>query len=208
MISEIWSELSQYSIPEIIAVLALISYVILAARENRACWPLAFIGSGIYIIIFYQYQLYMYTALNIFYVVMAIYGWFSWKKDNSDTEKSKKLVINKWSLKNHLYGLLVIGLLTIISGLYLDKIINTEYPYLESFTTWGSLLATWMVVKKILENWLYWISLDCLSIYLYSNKELYFTAALFSIYIIISIYGYINWINIYKKRSDASKAIA
>ena len=146
----------------------------------------------------------MYTALNIFYVLMAIYGWTTWKKNSNTGEKSKELIINKWPLKNHLYGFIVISLLTISSGLYLDKIIDTEYPYLESFTTWGSLLATWMVVKKILENWLYWISLDILALYLYSHKELYFTAALFSLYIIISIYGYFNWLNIYKKKqSDA-----
>ena len=78
LLVNIWQELSQYSIPEMIAVLASLSYVILATRENRACWPAAIMGSGIYVVVFFQYQLYMDSVLSVFYVAMAIYGWFTW----------------------------------------------------------------------------------------------------------------------------------
>ena len=84
MLLNIWAELSVYSIPEIIAVLASLTYIVLASREHRGCWPAAMLGSTIYVIVFFQYQLYMDSALNIFYVVMAIYGWLMWK--NSQTE--------------------------------------------------------------------------------------------------------------------------
>ena len=196
LIVEIWQELSQYSIPEIIAVLASLSYVILAAREHRACWPAAMMGSGIYVAVFFQHQLYMDSALNVFYVAMAVYGWFTWKAAREQPTTASQISavkIHCWSKQTHVYGLLAVALLTLISGFYLANNTDAAFPYLDSLTTWSSLFATWMVVNKVLENWLYWIAIDALSLYLYINKSLFFTSALFVLYIIIAGYGYWHW---------------
>ena len=206
-LTNIWQEISQYSIPEIVAVLASLTYVILATREHRGCWPAAMLGSTIYVIVFFQYQLYMDSALNIFYVVMAIYGWLMWK--NSQTEidfvaaaSKEKTNIKKWRGIKHINAIAIIILLSAFSGFYLDNYTNAAYPYLDSLTTWSSFLATWMVVNKILETWLYWIVIDAASIYLYINKELYFTALLFGLYVIIATYGYLHWKKLYQKNKD------
>jgi len=193
---DIWQEISQYSIPEIIAVLASLSYVFLAARENRACWPAAMIGSGIYVVVFFQYQLYMDSALSVFYVAMAIYGWFTWENAQVQSTAASHIPavkIHCWSKKKHAFGLLAVALLTLTSGFYLANNTDAAFPYLDSLTTWSSLFATWMVVNKVLENWLYWIAIDALSLYLYINKALFFTSALFVLYIIIAGYGYWHW---------------
>ena len=207
MLLNIWAELSVYSIPEIIAVLASLTYVVLASREHRGCWPAAMLGSTIYVIVFFQYQLYMDSALNIFYVVMAIYGWLMWK--NSQTEidfvaaaSKEKTNIKKWRGIKHINAIAIIILLSAFSGFYLDNYTDAAYPYLDSLTTWSSFLATWMVVNKILETWLYWIVIDAASIYLYINKELYFTALLFGLYVIIATYGYLHWKKLYQKNKD------
>ena len=207
MLLNIWAELSVYSIPEIIAVLASLTYVVLASREHRGCWPAAMLGSTIYVIVFFQYQLYMDSALNIFYVVMAIYGWLMWK--NSQTEidfvaaaSKEKTNIKKWHGIKHINAIAIIILLSAFSGFYLDNYTDAAYPYLDSLTTWSSFLATWMVVNKILETWLYWIVIDAASIYLYINKELYFTALLFGLYVIIATYGYLHWKKLYQKNTD------
>ena len=207
MLLNIWAELSVYSIPEIIAVLASLTYVVLASREHRGCWPAAMLGSTIYVIVFFQYQLYMDSALNIFYVVMAIYGWLMWK--NSQTEidfvaaaSKEKTNIKKWRGIKHINAIAIIILLSAFSGFYLDNYTDAAYPYLDSLTTWSSFLATWMVVNKILETWLYWIVIDAASIYLYINKELYFTALLFGLYVIIATYGYLHWKKLYQKNTD------
>ena len=207
MLLNIWAELSAYSIPEIIAVLASLTYVVLASREHRGCWPAAMLGSTIYVIVFFQYQLYMDSALNIFYVVMAIYGWLMWK--NSQTEidfvaaaSKEKTNIKKWRGIKHINAIAIIILLSAFSGFYLDNYTDAAYPYLDSLTTWSSFLATWMVVNKILETWLYWIVIDAASIYLYINKELYFTALLFGLYVIIATYGYLHWKKLYQKNTD------
>jgi len=206
MLLNIWAELSVYSIPEIVAVLASLTYVILASREHRGCWPAGMIGSSIYVVVFFQYQLYMDSALNIFYVVMAMYGWLMWKNRQSEIDlvaaAPKNITsIKQWHAIKHINAIAVILLLSALSGFYLDNYTDAAFPYLDSLTTWSSFLATWMVVNKILENWLYWIVIDAASIYLYINKELYFTALLFGLYVIIATYGYLHWKKLYQKNT-------
>ena len=206
MLLNIWAELSVYSIPEIVAVLASLTYVILASREHRGCWPAGMIGSSIYVVVFFQYQLYMDSALNIFYVVMAMYGWLMWKNRQSEIDlvaaAPKNITsIKQWHAIKHINAIAVILLLSALSGFYLDNYTDAAFPYFDSLTTWSSFLATWMVVNKILENWLYWIVIDAASIYLYINKELYFTALLFGLYVIIATYGYLHWKKLYQKNT-------
>ena len=206
MLLNIWAELSVYSIPEIVAVLASLTYVILASREHRGCWPAGMIGSSIYVVVFFQYQLYMDSALNIFYVVMAMYGWLMWKNRQSEIDlvaaAPKNITsIKQWHAIKHINAIAVILLLSALSGFYLDNYTDAAFPYFDSLTTWSSFLATWMVVNKILETWLYWIVIDAASIYLYINKELYFTALLFGLYVIIATYGYLHWKKLYQKNT-------
>lgn len=210
MLVNIWSELSQYSIPEIIAVIASLSYTLLAARENRACWPAAFIGSLIYIVVFWQYKLYMDSALNIYYAAMAVVGWFSWQasREIGIATISSPIIpspIVQWQAKQHIQWITLVLILSVISGYYLAKFTDAAFPYLDSFTTWASLLATWMVVKKVLETWLYWFFIDFVSMLLYFNKGLLFTALLFALYMVIVIYAYFNWRNIMQQNLAASK---
>jgi len=207
MLLNIWAELSVYSIPEIVAVLASLTYVVLASREHSGCWPAGMIGSSIYVVVFFQYQLYMDSALNIFYVVMAIYGWLMWSSRQSKTgiatmATKSTTSIKQWHAIKHINAIAVILLLSALSGFYLDNYTDAAYPYFDSLTTWSSFLATWMVVNKILETWLYWIVIDAASIYLYINKELYFTALLFGLYVIIATYGYLHWKKLYQNNTD------
>jgi len=206
MLLNIWAELSVYSIPEIVAVLASLTYVILASREHRGCWLAGIIGSSIYVIVFFQYKLYMDSALNIFYVVMAVYGWLMWQNRQSKVDMlaaatQSKTTIKEWRCTKHINAIALTILLSALSGYYLDNYTDAAFPYLDSLTTWSSFLATWMVVNKILENWLYWIVIDAASIYLYINKELYFTALLFGLYVIIATYGYLHWKKLYQKNT-------
>lgn len=210
MLVNIWSELSQYSIHEIIAVIASLSYTLLAARENRACWPAAFIGSLIYIVVFWQYKLYMDSALNIYYAAMAVVGWFSWQasREIGIATISSPIIpspIVQWQAKQHIQWITLVLILSVISGYYLAKFTDAAFPYLDSFTTWASLLATWMVVKKVLETWLYWFFIDFVSMLLYFNKGLLFTALLFALYMVIVIYAYFNWRNFMQQNLAASK---
>ena len=175
---------------ESIAVISAILYLILAAKEDVKCWYAAIFSSMLYIYIMYQAGLIMESFLQIFYVVMAIYGWLQW---NNLINKNSTLRIRKWKKINHLYSFFSVIILAVLSGILLEKYTNAALPFLDAFTTWGAIITTYMVAKKIIENWIYWFVIDSISIYLFISRELYLTAFLFLIYLIIIIFGYKSW---------------
>ena len=176
-----------WQIEESFAVFFSVIYVILAAKENIWCWPAALISVSLYIYICYQAQLYPETGLQIFYFLMAIYGYIVWNK--SDTEK-----IKEWSEIKHLTIILTGAFLTFLIGFYFAEYTNSKKPIVDSFTTVFSVIATYMVIRKVLENWLYWIVIDIVSVYLYFSRGLHLTSLLFICYSIIALYGYFSWI--------------
>ena len=175
------------SLIETIAVLFSIIYVILAAKENVWCWAAAVISVSIYIYICYQAQLYAETGLQVFYFIMAIYGYISWSNNNSS------LKVNELAVTNHILIMIFGSLLTFLLGFYLSIYTEAKLPIVDSFTTVFSVISTYMVVKKILSNWLYFIIIDTVSIYLYFSRDLHMTALLFSVYTVIAIIGYWKW---------------
>ena len=198
MLTSLWLELSNYSLPELTAVIASLTYVVLAARGHRYCWPAAFVGSAIYVAVFWQYRLLMDSALNAYYVAMAVYGWQVW---TAGATTHTETPVRRWHWHRHALSLVTIAALSITSGYYLAQYSDAAFPYLDSLTTWSSLLATWMVARRVLENWLYWIAIDGLSIYLYLHKGLYFTTALFFLYAVIAVFGFLHWLSLYRQQT-------
>ena len=175
------------SLNETLAVFFSVVYVVLAAKESIWCWAAALISVCIYIYICFQAQLYAETGLQVFYFIMAIYGYFSWSKNNS------LLRINELAIRHHILIMILGSLLTFLLGFYLSAYTDAQLPIVDSFTTVFSIIATYMVVKKILSNWLYFIIIDTVSIYLYFSRDLHLTALLFIVYTIIAIIGYWKW---------------
>ena len=173
---------------EIFAVIFALLYLFLAMRQHIACWYAAFISTFIYILIYWDVSLYMESILNVYYLLMAIYGWFSWNKKS----KIDKNFVISWSYINHSIVITLILILTISSGFYLSKT-DAVYPYLDSFTTWASVITTFMVAQKVLSNWIFWIIINSVAIFLNFDRELYFTVYLLMIYQLMSIYGYYQW---------------
>lgn len=176
---------------ELLAVVLSLAYLLLAMKENSWCWACAFIGTVIYMALFWNVRLLMDAALNVYYMLMAVYGWYRW--NFAADSRGSGLPIRRWGLQNHLYAALAIVAATVLSGAWLQQNTQAAWPYVDSFTTWGSVLTTYMVAKKILENWLYWIVIDGVAIFVYIERELYLTALLFVLYVIIVIIGFFNW---------------
>ena len=172
---------------ECIAVFFSILYVILAAKESIWCWGAAAISVILYIYICFFAQLYPETGLQVFYLFMAFYGYYNWNK------KEQSLQIIEWSISNHLFVLVIGAIITFLMGFYFTAYTNAKMPIVDSFTTVFSVFATYMVAKKILGNWLYWIVIDAVSVYLYFNRDLHLTSLLFIAYTIIAIFGYFSW---------------
>ncbi len=175
---------------EWIAVILAIAYLLLAIKESLWCWPAAFVSTSIYIFLFFDVNLYMESALNLYYLLMAIYGWQQWQQ-KSNGEQQKPILI--WPIKKHLLLIGLTSILVIISAYLLNHYTDQDFALIDSFTTWFAVLATYMVTQKILENWLYWIVIDSVSIVLYVSKGFALTAMLFFSYIILAIIGWIAW---------------
>jgi nicotinamide mononucleotide transporter len=171
---------------EFSAVIFSIIYVILAAKKNIFCWYAAIVSVLLYFYICIDAKLYAESGLQVFYLIMAFYGLYNWNKKN----EKKIISIN---VKTHLTLIIVGFLLTFLLGYYLTIYTSAFSPLLDSFTTIFSIISTYMVAKKILENWIYWIIIDVVSIQLYISRELYLTSLLFLLYAIIALYGYYSW---------------
>ena len=197
VINTIAHQLLQNSLLELAAVIFAVAYLFLAVRENSLCWYAAGISTLIFLFIFWDVKLYMESGLQIYYLAMAFYGWYQWRGANRETAS---LQVSKWRAKQHVIALALIATLTFISGSLLNSGTDANLPYLDSFTTWASVVTTFMVARKILENWFYWLVIDSVSIYLYLDRELYFTSLLFAIYIVIIFFGWFAWNRSYRQR--------
>jgi len=182
---------------EIVSVAFGLLYVILAARENIWCWPAAFIGTATAIFLFWDASLLMESALNVYYLLMAIFGWWQWQYGSKE---KTKLAISSWGIGRHTITIALVALLTFLSGYFLSNNTDAALPYVDSFTTWAAVITTWMVTRKILENWLYWIVIDAVCVWLFSERGLYLYALLFAAYTVIAIIGYFNWRTNYARR--------
>ena len=180
---------------ESVAVVLAIAYLLLAARENILCWYCAFASSAIFVVIFWDVSLLMESLLNVFYVAMAVVGWYAWRYGGQ-----AHMGVHIRTLKPWQHGVIAVTLLLAagINGWFMASYTSAVWPYLDAFTTWASVLTTFLVVWKVLENWLYWLVIDSISIFLYMDRELYLTALLFAAYLVIVIFGFLHWRRLYR----------
>jgi nicotinamide mononucleotide transporter len=190
---------------ELVAMLLALAYIILAAQGSLWCWPAAFISTALYTVIFYDVLLLMDSALNAYYLVMAVYGYWIWQKNmptnsvDSSVTKNAPLAIVSWSVNIHVKACLSLTVISLALGYIIANYTPATFPYLDTFTTVFAVFATYLVAQKVLENWLYWVVIDATSIYLYIEKGLIPTTVLFIIYVIIAAYGYFKWKAIYRQ---------
>jgi len=175
---------------EAIAVVLAITYLVLAIRQNIWCWAAAAVSTLIYLFIMFKAQLYMESVLQLFYLAMAAYGWYQWRKHGAD---GNELKVNTWPIRYHVFAIVTVLLLVFVSGHLLTEYSDAALPHLDSLTTWGAIVATFMVARKILENWVYWFVIDAVSVGLYLNRGLFLTALLFVVYLVLIVVGYRSW---------------
>ena len=188
--------LSSAVLMEIFAVLFAIIYLLLAVKQDVRCWYAAILSSSLYFFIMLSAKLYMEAYLQIFYILMAVYGWLQWNKVNVN---KRKFIVRTWSIKQHVIVISMILIFAYISGSLLNIYTKAALPFIDAFTTWGAIFATYMVAKKLLENWIYWFVIDSISILLFLSRELYLTSILFFVYLIIIYFGYRSWTKIKMK---------
>lgn len=178
------------SIPEIVAVASAIAYLVLAIRQNIACWIFAAISTSIYIWLFVVAKLYMEAVLNGFYLVMAAYGWFAWRTGASDGHDRPVVT---WPFRTHLWAGASLALLSVLTGSILCAYTDAAFPYIDSLTTWFAIWSTFLVARKVLENWWYWLLIDLASVFIYWSRDLQLTGILFLVYIAMIPFGLVAW---------------
>ena len=163
----------------------------LAARNIIWNFPVQIVSVLLYMYIFYDARLYADMGLQVYFLGMAIYGWYYWinRSENDQTLKPVRRVKSKTLV----VGIPLVFIFTALFGTFLHLNTDAFFPFLDSFCAGGSLLGAFLLSRRILENWLVWIVVDIIYLYLYLSKELYLTTFLYSVYILIAIFGYREW---------------
>lgn len=182
---------------ELIATLLALAYVILALKQSLWCWPAALLSTVLFTQVMWHSALLSDAILQLYYAGMAVYGWWRWQQLKQSAKTSaqggSQAPVYEWPWQRH--GQLIA--ITAIAGLGLGYVMagytQADFAYLDAQTTAFSVMATWLVTRKLVSNWLYWVVIDAVSIYVYAQKHLYFLTGLFMLYTIIAIIGYFAW---------------
>lgn len=174
---------------EIFAALTGIVAIFFQIKVKPVYWPISIVNVLLYIFVFFKARLYAEISLQCYYLVMSIYGWIFWSKKREDNP------IPITTTKRKTWLILIIILIPIYFSMafLLKKYSNTDVPFIDSFLTTLSFMATYLLARKKIENWLIWIFVDFSSIGLYFYKQLYATIVLFSVLTILAIIGYKEW---------------
>ncbi len=185
---------------EALAVFLALAYLVLAARENIWCWYCALASSALYVFVMWDARLLTEAVLNVFYVVMAVLGWLRWRRGGDHGTITS---LRAWQ---HAGLLLMILALTLANGWAMARWTSAAWPFVDSLITWASVVTTFLVVHKVLENWLYWIVIDGLALVIYIERGLYMTAMLYALYLVIVVFGYYEWRKEHRKSAALSPA--
>ena len=177
---------------EHVAVAFGLANVYLTVRQNIWCWPVGVVMVSLYIYIFYGAKLYSDTALQVFFLVMQFYGWYQWTRGPVRHARSlvpvTRLRARGWALT---IGGVVGG--TALLGTTMHRLTDASLPYPDAFTTTLSVIAQFLMTRKILDNWTLWIVADIVYVGIYTNKALYWTAGLYGVFLILCVQGYREW---------------
>ena len=172
--------------------------VFLSVRENIWSWPTALVNVSLYFVLFYESGLYSDMGLQVVYFGLSVYGWYEWLYGGKGRTalKVSRTPRRLWAV------LAVIALIVWASlGKLTSRLPGVSLPYVDAATTTTSLVAQWMMTRKLLENWTLWIAVDVAYIAMFIFKGLYLTAVNYAIYLVLAWMGHVTW-----KRSLAAQA--
>ena len=184
---------------EVLAVITGIISVYLSTRENIWSWPTALVNVALYFVVFLEAKLYADMGLQAVYFALSLYGWYEWLYGGENrTELRVSRTARSLGVRLAIIGIACAAIL----GTLLARFTDAALPYIDSATTSTSLVAQWMMTRKILENWAVWVAVDVVYIAMFIFKRLYLTAGLYAVFLVLAVMGYVQW-----KRSLAERAL-
>ncbi len=168
---------------EVFAVVFNLLYTLFYLNGNVWCYLFGIIGPLLFVLLCYRKKLYAEPVLQLFYVGFAIYGWLNW---------GGEWRTEHWSFLQHL-PLIITGLVvTAIGGHYLSKKTDAKFPYADSLVTAFGIIGMWVMVNYVHENWIYFIIINALSIYIYYKRKMFLGTLMFVLYFIMACDGYFS----------------
>jgi nicotinamide mononucleotide transporter len=198
VIESILTGLAATTPAEGVAVVLGLAYSILAVKRSRWCWVAGGVGSAILVYLAWRAKLPMQAALQGYYVAMSVYGFWRWSKEEGGAAGA----VSTLPVTQHLLAWAAILVASAISSRFLAGQTQAAWPFLDSLTTWGSLFATWLVAQVKLENWLYWIVFDAISMFLFAAQGLAFVALLFALYLVVAAVGFVSWFRTWRAHAQ------
>jgi len=174
---------------EVAAAALALAYLLLAIRQWISCWIAAFISSCLFVWVMFGAHLYMESALNAFYAAMAVYGFWQWRRGSG----GGALQVTRWPIARHLGPLLGVVALSAINSFFLRRFTPAASPFIDSMVTWASVFATFLVARKVYENWHWWLIIDSVEVGLFFTRRLYVTMLLFALYLVLIVIGMREW---------------
>lgn len=178
---------------EFAAALVSITYVILSIKQIIWLWFFGILSAIMYAWVYRNSGFYAGMALQVYYGVISVYGWYHWSVRTGRNDKTAGLPVIRLHRPLLIMLIGVWLVIWLVIGEILHQLTDSEIPFWDSFTASGGVVATWMLARKILEHWIFWIIIDLVSIGLYVWQELYITSLLFFLYVIMAMAGYSQW---------------
>ena len=176
---------------ELVAFVLAVLMVVFNMRVNPLGWPLAIVSSALYFLLFWNSKLYGDASLQIFFVVIAFWGWWQWLRGTADDGSALKVRELRRSQRWQL--LAALALAWPATGLFLKNFTDTDVPWWDAFPTAASVIGQWLLGRKYVENWLVWIVVNVVSVGLFAYKGLWLTVILYGIFIVMSVFGWRAW---------------
>ncbi len=186
---------------EIIGAVIGLVYILLEYKANVWLWPVGILMSLFYVVVFFNGKFYADAAINVYYIGANVYGWTAWLNNRSQNSEKKEVGISHAPLKWLAISIAVSIVLWMAISFVLSNYTDSVAPLGDAFTTALSIVAMWLLAHKYIEQWLFWIVVEVVSVSLYLWKGLYPTAVLYVVYTVVAVLGYVNW----QKKMTAKK---
>jgi nicotinamide mononucleotide transporter len=193
------------SVLEIVAALFGAVAVYLSAREKIWSWPTAIVNVSLYTIVFFRSRLYADMGLQVVYLVLSIYGWYNWLHGG---ERRTTLHVTRASARLLLALAALIAAGSYALGATLAARTDAVLPYLDSALTVTSLVAQWLMTRKVLENWILWIAVDIVYVPMFITRGLAATAILYAVFLVLAVLGFIEWRRSYLRQQPTERRAA
>ena len=187
---------------EAVAAVLGVLYVVLVIGQRRSAWLAAFASTALYLVVFYRARLYMQAALQVYYLIVAGYGWHAWRRRADGGE----LPVTRATVRVQLAGLIAVLVASAASAAWLARETHSSDPFLDSLTTWASVFTTWLVARKKIENWAWWLVVDALIVVLCWRGRLYPSMILYGLYLGLVVLGWRSWYLDMRRQKPALEA--